>query len=339
MAPVWTAQLLTGAKSFMDNPLIGSPTLNAWGLHARRVKLAHDLAEARRRRLARLVSDADRAAFDRDGFVLRRDFLPAEHFARLLAELRNHRGAVREQIQGNAATRRMALDPATLARLPALAALLRRPDWRGLLRYAGSYNAEPLFYVQTILSHARLGPDDPQCDLHADTFHPAVKAWLFLTDVPADEGPFTYVAGSHRLTPARLEWEHRRSLGMATEPNRLSRRGSLRVRPDELPGLGLPPPTAFVVPANTLVVADMFGFHARGPSARPTRRVEIWASDRRNPFLPWTGPDPWAIPALGHRRVPLFWTARDLMERLGGRPNFWRRLDGVSPFDAEGVAD
>ncbi len=335
LAPYWAAQLLTGAKSFMDNPFLGSAALNARGLHARRVQLAHRLADSRRRRLAHLVSASDRAGFDRDGFVLKRDFLPEGEFARVLDQVRTHHGTVRETQQGNTVTRRLALDPATLAHLPTLREVLRGPEWRGLVRYVGSTDAEPIHYVQTILSHARSGPDDPQCDLHSDTFHPSVKAWLFLTDVPEDEGPFTYVPGSHRLTPQRLAWEHRRSLGMAEEPDRLSRRGSLRIDASELATLGLPPARRLAVPANTLVVADTYGFHARGPSARPTRRVEVWAYGRRNPFLPWTGLDPWRIEALGQRRVPLFWRGADVIERLGGKRNVWRERRGVSAFDAD----
>ena len=38
--PWWLAELATGAKAFSDNPLIGSPTLNRWGLHVGRVRLA-----------------------------------------------------------------------------------------------------------------------------------------------------------------------------------------------------------------------------------------------------------------------------------------------------------
>src|SRR5262245_27729224 len=83
MAPIWVAQLATGAKSFRDNPVIGSESLNHRGLHARRAQLAHDMAWRRRARLAHMVSAEDRAAFDRDGFVLRENFLPAETFARL----------------------------------------------------------------------------------------------------------------------------------------------------------------------------------------------------------------------------------------------------------------
>ena len=76
LAPFWLAALATGAKSFRDNPVIGSSELNRRGLHARRARLAHEMAWRRRGRLAHLVSAADRAAFDRDGFVVRENFLP-----------------------------------------------------------------------------------------------------------------------------------------------------------------------------------------------------------------------------------------------------------------------
>src|ERR1700687_4657958 len=72
-----------------------------------------------------------------------------------------------------------------------------------------------------------------------------------------------------------------------------------RIDPGELPALGLPEPRVFAVPANTLVVADTFGFHARGPSAGRSLRVEIWAYGRRSPFVPWTALDPWTGAALG----------------------------------------
>jgi hypothetical protein len=102
---------------------------------------------------------------------------------------------------------------------------------------------------------------------------------------------------------------------------------------DELAALNLPPARASAVPADTPVVADTHGFHARGPSVPPTRRVAIWASGRRNPFLPGAGFDIWSIDALGQRRMPLFWTRLDMLQTLGARPSLWRARNGVSPFD------
>lgn len=339
VAPLWAAQIATGAKSFADNPLLGSQRLNLRGLHVGRVALAHRLAEQRRRAIADRIDPADRAAFERDGFVVKRDFLPTGLFDRLREQIRAHRGHAREMVQGDTVTRRVAIDPATLARIPAMAELMALPAWNGLIRYAWSFDAAPLVYVQSILSHAVAGALDPQCALHADTFHPTVKAWLFLTDVAPDGGPFTYVPGSHLPTAARLDWEKRMSLRAAASPDKMTRRGSFRVETAELKALGLPPPVAFAVPANTLVVADTHGFHARGPSTRPTRRVEIWAYGRRNPFLPWAGLDPWTVGGLGHYRASLYWHGRDVAERLGLGRNVWRAREDMSAFDGAGASD
>jgi hypothetical protein len=329
LLPWWIAQLPTGAKAFCDNPVIGSPTLNRWGLHVGRIRIAAALAAARRRRLGHLVGNDDRRAFERDGFVLRRDFLPPEDFAALREQVLGYRGAAREMTQGDTITRRIALDPAALHAMPAAAALIAMPEWRGLNRYVGSFDSEPITYIQTILSHVNDRDPDPQTALHADTFHPTVKAWLFLTDVAEDEGPFVYVPGSHRMTPQRLAWEKERSVRASTGLDRLSSRGSLRIAAEELPALGLPAPKAFAVPANTLVVADTSGFHARGPSVRPSTRIEIWTYGRRNPFLPWAGLDPASLPGIAERRAPLAWGVRDRLRGLLGQP--WKDVGMKTP--------
>jgi hypothetical protein len=332
MVPLWTAQLLSGVKSFERNRVIGSRRLNERGLHTARVALAHRVADVRRRRLAGLVSASDRENFARDGFIVRPDFLLAPQFAELLDQVRNYRGALREITEGDTVMRKIALGPSALAALPALVDLLRTPEWRGLIRYVGSRDAEPVVWIQSILRHACEGPADPQTALHADTFHPTVKAWLFLTDVAADAGAFTYVPGSHRLSPQRLAWERRMSLDATTSPNAEIRQGSFRIDPDELRAWGLPEPRVFAVPANTLVVADTFGFHARGPSTGQSLRVEVWAYGRRSPFVPWAAFDPWSGAALARRSL-IGWRLGDLYERIGIKPHRWRARTGVSAFD------
>ena len=332
MAPLWAAQLATGTKSFERNPVIGSRWLNERGLHTARVRLAGRIAEIRRRHLASLVSEADRAGFERDGFVIRPNFLPDTEFAELLRQVKAYRGILREIGEGDTILRKIALDPKTLAALPALGRLLRHPEWRGLIRYIGSRDAEPVVWIQSILRHAHEGPADPQTALHADTFHPTVKAWLFLTDVAADAGPFAYVPGSHRLTPERLDWERRMSLAAPSSRDADTRQGSFRIEPGELAALGLPEPRIFAVPANTLIVADTFGFHARGPSAGRSVRVEIWAYGRRSPFVPWPGLDWWSGAALARRSL-LGWRLGDMLERAGVKPHRWRARSGISAFD------
>ncbi len=331
LAPIYLAALASKAKSFRDNPLIGSPALNRKGLHVVRMRIAHAMAERRRTRLAHLIRPAEVATFRRDGFVEVRGVLPEQDFAALRREVLSFAAPAREMAQGDAVTRRLALDRAALARLPRLAALLASPRWRGLLSYAASFELEPMLYIQTIFSHAQPGPPDPQTNYHVDSFHPSMKAWLFLTDVADDEGPFVYVPGSHRLTRRRLAWERRASIEAAESPDIHNAEGSFRISLEELRRLGYGEPRAFAVPANTLVVADMAGFHARGRSARPGVRIEIWAFGRRNPFLPWTGLDPAALPVVKGRAVPLYWSALDLAERLGLARNPWRAAGVLTP--------
>src|ERR1700760_2783309 len=214
LLPVWTIQLLTGAKSFADNPIIGSTALNRRGLHIRRLLLAHRLAAMRRRIPARRVGVEDRAALERDGFLIKPDFLPADLFQELLAEVKVHRGPGRETIQGDTVTRRIALDPKTLDRLPAVRKAIELPAFQGITRYVNSFDIEPMFYLQTILTHVHKGPPDPQLKLNTDAFQPSVKAWLFLTDVEERNAPFMYVPGSHKPTKARLAWEKAMSVAV-----------------------------------------------------------------------------------------------------------------------------
>lgn len=322
-APFWLLQLGTGAKSFVDNPILGSERLNRRGLHVARLKLAHRMAWWRRRRLAAAVPQEWREQFDRDGFVEVRDFLRPDEFARLRDALLAGDFETREQQQGDSITRRVALGPRLLNRVPQLSTLIRDTRWRSLFAYVASTRSEPLYYVQTILTRHADGAPDPQLELHSDTFHPSLKAWLFLTDVTDDQAPLTYVPGSHRLTPQRLAWEQARSITIK-HSDRLSQRGSLRIQAHELSSLGLPQPHRFAVPANTLVVIDTCGFHARGSSDKPTVRAEIWAFVRRSPFVPWTGFDILSWGPIGIRRGE--WLARivDRLDRMGLKKQHWR---------------
>jgi hypothetical protein len=324
-APLWIAALATGAKSFVDNPLLGSRRLNRLGLHVGRLSLAHRLAWSRRKRLSKAVPAPLRQQFDRDGFVVVPDFLPAAQFARLQQQLLFQELEHREHQQGDTITRRVAIGPALLRQLPELKRLLTDRTWTSLLAYVASTRSTPLYYLQSVASGVVEGPPDPQLELHSDTFHPSLKAWLYLSDVREGAGPLTYVAGSHRVTAERRAWEQSKSLTVSASGDRLSQRGSLRVRPEELAELKLPPPTRFEVPPNTLVAIDTYGFHARGESQGPSVRVEIWAYCRRTPFLPWTGLAPLSWKGIAERRAEWAGAIVDRLDRLGLLKQHWRK--------------
>lgn len=318
--PLYAAELATGAKSFCDNPLIGSRRLNEAGLHVKRIRLAEQMADARRNRLAHLVSDADRAAYQKDGFIATRDVLSPDALAGLRQEIETTRFDAWDMRQGNSVTRFIPLPPNVLKGLPHLrAAVWSKPIQNGL-RYVGSTNGDPLIYLHIVMTN----PDgkrkaDPQTAFHSDTFHQTAKCWLFLYDIDDAEGPFTYIPGSHRLTPERLAWEREQSLTASTDKNRLHARGSFRLPASELGRLNYPDPVRFAVPGNTLVVADTHGFHARAKSERPSVRVGLYGSLRRNPFQPWTGLDLFSLPGLKGRQARIHMAQKDLEGRWKGK--------------------
>lgn len=330
LAPLHAAALLTGAKSFRDNPILGSRRLNEYGLHIRRMAFAHRMAAARRARLSSLVSAQDAAAFEAHGFIEKRNFLPPDVFARLRGEALHTAAPARDTRQGDTVTRRIPIDAVGRRRMPTVSALASSPAFLGLVRFVGASSLSPLTFVQTVFSQVYAVEPDPQTHLHADTFHPTVKAWLFLNDVAADEGPFAYVPGSHRLTVPRIAWEKQTALTAASSEDVLTSRGSFRIGREELADLGLPQPRVFDVPANTLVVADTGGFHARSLPLKPSVRSEIFAYGRRGPFTPWTGLDPLGFPLIEGRASRLGWALEDLKQSLTGKWAPWQDAGEVT---------
>ncbi|MCO8097644.1 phytanoyl-CoA dioxygenase family protein [Acinetobacter lwoffii] len=324
---IWDSMaLLTQSKSFESNVILGNPRLNQLGLHRFRVQFAAKMATQRRLRLSKFIHPADVEKFQKNGFIFRENFLAADKFAQLKQELLTTPLETRETLQGDTVTRRMALDGKTLKHMPVTQQFLHSDEWRNLLNYVASFKVQPISYLQVIFSQVRKAKADPQTNLHSDTFHSSAKAWLFLEDVTEDDGPFVYVPGSHQLNPERLNWEQQKSESITVKTDAMTRRGSFRVSEKEVLELGYAKPQAFAVKANTLVIADTYGFHARAKSLKPSVRIELWTYARRNPFVPWLGYDPLSFPVLKSNLVPWYWASLDFLEKRYQRNNPWKKV-------------
>jgi len=316
--PVAAAAVISSGKNLKSNPVLGSRRLNEMGLHRWRVAQAHAASQRRRAALARHLRPAEVEAFSRDGFVVRENALPADLFARLVEELETTPRQAWEMRQGPTVTRMMPLpgrDDGSAA--AAARRFLLSPGIRTLVGYVagrtGAYNPA----IQTIASRPDPHDHDPQSALHSDTFHPTAKFWLFLHDVAEDEGPFSYVLGSHRLTPERLAWEHEQSLIATATGNAHHASGSFRAREEDMAAFGYGALATLPVRGNTLVVADTYGFHRRTPTTRQTVRTELYAMLRRNPFLPWNGSDIGELPFVHSRALDWHFAYRDWKTRRG----------------------
>jgi hypothetical protein len=285
MIPIWVVQLVTTSKSFEANPIIGSQLLNRLGLHVIRLVLSHAIMGARMTMLSYQVSKQDRQFYRKNGYLLKTDFLAADQFQQLADEANNYKGETREGRQGNTLTQRAVMSPEARQQVPVIATLLASRDLSRLTQFtAGTFRA-PFYYIEQVKNHHLEGEEDPQKNFHTDTFHPTMKCWYFLEDVTLEKGPFTYVPESSRLTWARIKMEYRKSVLGKHQENRYAKRGSMRYSDEELAELGLPKPKAFVVPANSLVIANTFGIHKRTESGKSTR-LGIYGDSRTNPFIP-----------------------------------------------------
>jgi len=323
----WVPALLTGAKSFRDNPVIGSQRLNQLGLHRSRVLRAHSMAAYRQKRLQHFMPENERQRLAEDGYVVLERYLNADHLQRLLDELPNVQGQAREMRQGDTLTQRMLLSAQALADTPLLRAVVQSRALNDRLMYAEAKAHLPLIYLQRIRNgHAGGDRVDPQKTLHADTFHPTMKAWLYLQDVTEDIGPLTYVPGSHRLTTGRLAFEYDRSLIARSQPDRYSEKGSFRLHAEDSARYGFRQPKKLTVPAGSLVIANTFGFHGRGAAVAGADRMELFAYGRTNPFTPWTGSPSFGQLALEQRILTAYWDRQGLSATAKGKRATWHPI-------------
>lgn len=295
--------ILSSQKSFTD-PWIGHVGLNrSFDLHVRRMRLARRVAALRRGLVSPLVEASIRDRIARDGLAIVPDFLPDDAFAALRDEIEVHVARVAERHPQRTATERgfglpkpfdggfdrydggtlnrfLHLDAATtprtleFARHPLLAALSRAVCGRRVSERKTSIY---------LLTHGGEDNHDVQKDLHRDTFFSSMKYWYFLRPVRAEDGPFEYHPGSHRLDERRIEWE-RAQAAAAVSGGR--RGGAFRVDAADLSGLGFTEPVRATCAENTLVVADTLGFHRRGAAAAGSVRLAVYGYERPHAFSP-----------------------------------------------------
>lgn len=330
--PLSCLAVLSAAKSFRDNPVIGSPVLNRWGLYVVRRRIATHLGARRRTRLSGLVASCDRADFERDGFIVKPNFLDDATFRAMRDEIIGLDARAREAVIGDTLTRLIPLDGLALRRLRITREVLEGPAYRALLDFVGSFRRRPHLYIQTVFSRFCDGEPDIQSSYHSDTFHPTLKSWFYLEDVEDDAAPLAYVPGSHRVTRRRLAMERRMSLNARDAGDRLTAEGSFRFSEAQIGRLGYGPPRKLPVAANTLVVADTSGIHRRSPTTQRATRVAIWAYSRSNPFLPWVGGDLVGLPVIKNHALRLYWTATDRIKDARRVRRDWRWVGARSPL-------
>lgn len=284
--------IFTPAKSFKGNPFIGSLILNIMGLHILRVVFSHIFFRIRLFQLRFLVNSKDRASFLNNGYIIKNDFLSKELFSKVKEEIKEYKGRVEVHYEGNTDTERVLIDEKLQNSIESLKKIIEYKPMQKIFRYTTSKNLLPTYFIENIVQKGREDIEDYQKECHMDTFHPSMKAWLFLDNVTSNEGSFVYYAKSHRLTFKRLKWEYKQSIKSSKNRNSSTNNwdGAFRISKEELKNMGYEP-IKLEVKKNSLVLANVYGFHCRAEANKTTNRLAIWVQEVRDmPFNPFVLP-------------------------------------------------
>lgn len=263
---------------------------NALGLQVFRIVLARMLLSLRRRSCPESTLPEARHLAE-EGYCVIENYLSPEQFAAVRAEFDRAREGNRFNVgavdRENVVTDIVYLNWKDPGDYPAAVAAFRDNErFLQILkghegRSGGALSA--LGDVKSMLwCSYRVGDADGReklevsnCDLHADTFHTITKGFLYLDDVDEHNGSHVYVPRSHRLSLGRLLFDYRNSVG--------EKFGAPRISEDGVRRMGLEP-RRLCYPANTLIIANEQGFHARGRFDLGRKRDLIYFEYRSQPY-------------------------------------------------------
>ncbi len=283
------------ARVFSSTKKVESPLLNTLGVQVARTVSAHALY-----RVKPWHHDASWEkhvhALREDGMVAIENFLPDDVFSRLREQTfawMNDPAATRRLHQhGRTSVEQFDILSAPEDKYPELHRYLDNPTLHVLMEAGEKRRID--FHsgcrVAERVSFSDSTEHDQENDLHMDIFFHTHKAWLYLNPVTLEDGPLTFVKGSHKISLERLKLEYQESLKSNTK-------GSRRITEEEMRQRGLHE-TVLTCNANTLVVANTCGYHRRSHGLAGHQRFALHVSARYNPFLPSFLPDETQIASL-----------------------------------------
>lgn len=272
---------IPGLDIFSTKKLIRNAWMNKMGLQPFRVRLA----EKRYALRPDLTSEEVKEYIDilqRDGVVVIENLLSDEAFATLESECLQALSTVSlSKVRQDGPNQYTNIQHHQLTAFPALQKMFNHPLVEAMFR-AAERRPLKLSNITRLLERLVQGPDngtqDPETSLHEDTFHNTFKAWLYITDVELENGPFVYVPQSHDHEKAdRFTKVKAYSLAKNSIHSR-------RIPKEELAELGLEE-KVFRAKKNTFVMANTLGFHRRLRGQDGNERISIAFSARYNPFL------------------------------------------------------
>lgn len=279
-------KLLPLIRVFTSDKLVKSKLLNYWGLQVFRMKLAQKIYTNRRVKIPAYLSN-DFDTFDKlgvlqyDNFLNKKDFDELKNECELIKQNENWKKHGRKD--GPNMIYILDIFSLDIKKYPAISNLLTNEKLTHIFsvverRPIDISNKEIIVQFQYLIQGLEDGTQDPETDLHTDTFFNTHKAWLYMNDVDIENGPFVFVPKTHNIfLNGRLEKERMFSID-------INSKGSRRIKYEELENLKLTE-KIYTCKENTLLLANTLGYHRRMRGEFGFDRLTIAFSARFNPFF------------------------------------------------------
>ena len=275
-----------------QNHIVPSPIANRLGVPVLRTFLADILIKLRRFKNCRPKNDFENQLI-KDGIVVIPNFLPDEEFKNLKSEFDNNI-ANSEKVEivrkGSTQVNIREVDKNEYEKFPAMKKFARNKQLIRLISVGeGIKVVDELkkFNLEKTIFGDPNKDIDANVPFHADIHFHSHKVLFYMSDVTEEGGPFTYCKNSHLNNLSRLWFEFKRGQlkDAHIEGWRIQQHLDKKFFNNYFRKLKNKE-YKVACPANTLVIANVHGFHKRGESISGVERSLIRIPLRYNPLGP-----------------------------------------------------
>ena len=276
-----------------QNHMIPSPLANKLGVPVLRTIFANTLIQLKRFKYCRPRNNHEKDLI-KNGFVVIPNFLPTEDFKKLKQEFDLLMSQSEHVNSGDKGLIKINIRPIRYRQSDELPAMQKFSKNEQLIRLISVGEGKKPFDHLTrfnLENYKFVNPNkdfDQTVPFHADVHFHSHKVFLYMSDVTEKSAPFTYCKKSHKNTFDRLWFELRRGQlkDAHKETWRIDDHLDKKFFKDYFEKKILKQEYKVISPANTLVVANVHGFHRRGVASEGARREMIRATFRYNPLGP-----------------------------------------------------
>ena len=275
-----------------QNHIVPSPLANRLGVPVIRTLLADILIKLRRFKNCRPKDDYEKKLI-KDGIVVIPNFLPDQDFKELKSEFDNNI-SILENVKivkkGSMQVNIRNVEQNEYEKFPAMKKFARNKQLIRLISVGEGtkvVNELKKFDLEKTIFGDPNKDTDGNVPFHADIHFHSHKVLYYMSDVTEEGGPFVYCKNSHLNNLDRLLFEFKR--GQLKDSHKEGWRIQEHLDKKFFKNYFIKLKTneyKVACPANTLVIANVHGFHKRGESISGVERSLIRIPYRYNPLGP-----------------------------------------------------